>query len=88
MTTRPDKLKAATLANIKEKTGWSPQHAFFNEWGLKAPEAKQRMLKDYVFPKFGDDNAKYLAIESNDDTARMYADNGIERVKQENSRLS
>lgn len=77
---RPQGYKQETLARIKAQLNWQPDEAYFNEWGYRAPQAKQTVLEQYVFPKHGRD-AWYLAIESNDQTAAMYRDYGIERYR-------
>lgn len=79
MTARPAMYEAATLASIKAKTGWMPQEAYFNRYGVAPPLAKDRMLKEHVLPKHG--QADYLAIESNPQTHAMYARHGIRSVK-------
>jgi hypothetical protein len=79
MTARPAMHKQATIASIEEKTGWLPQEAHFNSFGLAPPLAKERMLQAYVLPKHGGEN--FLAIESNPRTHSMYAKYGIRSVK-------
>jgi len=73
MTARPDTWKDATLASIREKTGWSPQSAWFAPAGWWNPPAiKEHLLRTEVFPVHGEE-ARYLAIESNPRTRTMYA---------------
>jgi hypothetical protein len=79
MTARPVKYRAATLASIQSKTGWQPNEAYFNAYGLMPPLAKDGMLKEFVLPKHG--GAEMLAIESNPATRAMYARHGIRSVK-------
>jgi len=79
MTARPAQYSAATLASIQEKTGWQPNEALFNCYGLMPPLAKERMLKEHVLPKYA--NAEMLAIESNPATRAMYSRYGIRSVK-------
>ena len=81
MTARPTMHEAATLASIHAKTGWLPQEAYFNAYGLTPPLAKERMLNEHVRPNHG--HARYLAIESNPKTHAMYARYGIRSVKVE-----
>ncbi len=79
MTARPAKYFAETIASIEEKTGWQPDEALFNAYGLTPPVAKERMLKEHVLPKYG--VSEMLAIESNPATRAMYARYGIRSVK-------
>lgn len=79
MTARPAMHKQITLANIRAKTAWLPQEAYFNDYGLAPPLAKQRMLTEHVLPKHG--GATFLAIESNPNSRAMYARHGIRVVK-------
>ncbi len=81
MTARPAKYFAETIASIEEKTGWQPDEALFNAYGLTPPVAKERMLKEHVLPKYP--NVEFLAIESNPATRAMYARYGIRSVKVE-----
>lgn len=80
ITVRPERYKRETLARIGQQLGWAPNEAYFNEWGYRAPQTKQTVLEQYVFPKHGRDTW-YLAIESNDRTAEMYANYGIDRYR-------
>lgn len=82
ITVRPQHLKDETLRRIADETGWMPHEAYFNEWGLRAPLAKAKVLDTYVFPKHGrPEETRYLALESNDETAAMYAGHGIPRYR-------
>lgn len=81
MTARPALHASATLASIKAKTGWQPQEAHFNRYGLAPAQAKERMLLEHVLPKHG--KASYLAIESNPRTHSMYDRYSIRSVKVE-----
>jgi len=81
MTARPAMHKDATLASIHDKTGWLPQEAYFNAYGLTPPLAKERMLNEHVRPNHG--HTHYLAIESNPATRGMYEKYGIRAVKVE-----
>lgn len=74
LTARPAKYHEATLASIKAKTGWLPELAFFNSYGLPPPNAKQEMLKA-ILPQFPDE--VFFGIESNPGTRAMYARHGI-----------
>ena len=76
MTARPKIHHAATITSIEHKTGWQPDEAYFNAYGLAPPLAKERMLKEHVLPRW--ENSKdFLAIESNPQTRAMYARYGI-----------
>lgn len=79
MTARPAIHYGPTIASIEDKTGWQPDEAYFNKYGLAPPLAKERMLNEYVLPKYGKD--KFLAIESNPQTRAMYARYNIRSVK-------
>ena len=80
ITVRPTSFRQETLRRIKEQLNWQPDEAHFNEWGFRAPTCKERILTTAVFPRHGDPaDRTYLAIESNDDTARMYRTYGIRR---------
>jgi len=82
ITVRPERYREATLARIKAQTGWQPDEAYFNEWGTRAPETKARILATKVFLHHGSpDRTAYLALESNDATAAMYATHGIPRFR-------
>tara|TARA_B100001250_G_scaffold151566_2_gene130022 strand:+ start:25167 stop:25799 length:633 start_codon:yes stop_codon:yes gene_type:complete len=72
-----------TLERIKSETGWQPDDWFFNPWeegksALRAHTAKARYLKEFIFPKYGDDPSLYFAIESNKYSRSMYKANDIE----------
>lgn len=83
VTARPIEYRDATLARIaSEAHGWQPEEAWFKEWNARAPRSKQRSLETYIFPNHGrSDETRYLALESNDDTAKMYAAYGIQRTR-------
>lgn len=87
MTARPAQYYEPTLDSIREKTGWMPQQAFFNEYNLPPPAAKSRMMKDYVFKDHGDDPKNFFGIESNPKTRSMYANLGIASAKIENNEV-
>ena len=88
ITARREKFKDETLAHIKEQTGFVPNESYWNlddhvRLKLKPPEIKEYWMEKEVIPNHGDDMDKYLAIESNRDTRRMYHGLGIEaRPKQ------
>ena len=77
ITARPSQHKAATLKSIKDKTGWNPHAAYFNEWFLYPPACKKKILETYIFPRFGSNADAYVAIESNPATRAMYEAFGI-----------
>lgn len=77
ITARPAKHRVVTLKGIKEKTGWKPQAAYFNEWFLYPPVCKKKILETYVFPRYGSNPETYVAIESNPSTRAMYEAFGI-----------
>lgn len=82
ITVRPEAHKDETLRRIADETGWMPHEAYFNRWGFRAPKAKERVISTEVFPKHGrPEQTRYLALESNDDTAAMYAEYGIPRYR-------
>lgn len=76
ITARPEKFKEETLAHIKKLTGFEPDESYWN-WDMTPPEIKEYWLKNAIFPKHGNDPKLYYAIESNANTRRMYAKNGI-----------
>ena len=76
MTARPVKYRDLTLESIQAKTGWNPNEAYFNSYRLPPPQAKERMLREFVLPPPGR-KAAFTAIESNPATHAMYARFGI-----------
>ena len=79
ITARPQHHRNQTLQSILDKTGWHPQDAHFNAYNLRPPQAKERMLIDLIFPRYGRESA-YLAIESNPRTRIMYAKYDISSI--------
>lgn len=73
ITARPDYQAAASLDNIKRKTGWQPAEAYFNDIGAEPPVFKKSALERFVFPKHGNTHSLYYAVESNPKTRAMYA---------------
>ncbi len=74
---RPDRWLVSTLDRIEEETGWRPQDAWFAPPGWRNPPAiKEHLLKTAVLPIHGD-HARYIAIESNPRTRKMFAGFGI-----------
>jgi hypothetical protein len=70
ITARPARYKEETLKSILDKTGWQPQEAYFNSYGLPPPDAKETILNQFILPKAK--GKKILAIESNPLTRAMY----------------
>ncbi|MDX2231336.1 MAG: hypothetical protein NW220_16990 [Leptolyngbyaceae cyanobacterium bins.349] len=79
ITARPQKYQAQTLESIISKTGWQPQDSYFNAYNLRPPQAKEKILLDSIFPRYGRDTA-YLGIESNPRTRTMYRKYGIQSI--------
>jgi hypothetical protein len=80
ITARPEYQKLVTMDTIAQKLrGWRPEEAYFNELDQYPPACKERILKEYIFPKHGED-AQYFAIESNPSTKRMYTKHNIPSV--------
>lgn len=77
ITARPSFQGGQSLENIKEKTGWQPLEAYFNDLNLDPPSIKESILQRFVFPKYGTDGKKYFAVESNPKTRAMYYRYGI-----------
>lgn len=73
MTARPETWIIQTLDSIESQTGWRPQGACFAPIGWWNPPAiKEHLLKKDVFPIYGR-HTRYIAIESNPRTRKMYA---------------
>jgi len=82
ITVRPDSYRKETLERIWNQLHWQPNEAYFNQWNFRAAKCKETVLHRYVFPKHGQpESTWYLAIESNDETAAMYAGYGIDRYR-------
>ncbi len=82
ITARPTFLEERTRANIaKACKGWVPAGWHFNPVRfLRAPDWKQRVLVERIFPAYGSDPTRFLALESNQDTRAMYARHQIAAV--------
>jgi hypothetical protein len=77
MTARPAIWMTQTLDRIEDQTGWRPHGACFAPTGWwNPPVIKQHLLHKKVFPVHGKD-ARYIAIESNPRTRKMYACHAI-----------
>ena len=70
------------LRDIKEKTGFEPDEYYWN-FGGQPPQVKEYWMENEVLPQHGEDADKYLAIESNPSTRRMYKKLGIEAKPKE-----
>ncbi len=77
ITASPYKRSHKILRDIGEKTGFSVDESYWN-FGAQPPQVKKYWMENEVIPKHGDDMSKYLAIESNPNTRRMYKKLGIE----------
>ena len=71
ITASPYKCSFKILRDIKEKTGFVPDESYWN-FGAQPPQVKKYWMENEVIPTHGDDTSKYLAIESNPATRRMY----------------
>lgn len=83
ITVRPDVEREFTLANIARRLdGWQPDESYFNPGrGGFPPDVKEKILQRHIFPKYGTDGDRYLAVESNVDTHKMYARHKINGIK-------
>lgn len=77
ITASPYKRSFAILKDIREKTGFVVDESYWN-FGLQPPKLKKYWMENSVLPGHGKDMDKYLAIESNPATRRMYNKMGIE----------
>ena len=78
ITASPYKWSYKILRDIKEKTGFKPDESFWN-FGNRQPHLlKKYWMEEEVMPQHGGDGDKYVAIESNENTRRMYRKLGIE----------
>ena len=77
ITASPYKRSYKILRDIKEKTGFVPDESFWN-FGKEPPVLKKYWMEKEIIPQHGDDMEKYLAIESNPNTRRMYKKLGVE----------
>ena len=66
-----------SLKHIEENTDLKIAESFWN-FGKRPHELKKYWLEKAVIPTHGDDFSRYLAIESNERTRRMYEGFGIE----------
>jgi hypothetical protein len=81
LTARPQRYRVATLEHIQLSTGWQPERYYGNTHGEPPPVAKERMLRERIFPEFGraglDELTPFLGLESNPRTRTMYARHNI-----------
>ena len=77
ITASPYRRSHKILRDLKEKTGFEPDESFWN-FGRQPPALKKYWMENEGIPQHGDDGDKYLAIESNPATRRMYKKLGIE----------
>ena len=77
ITASPYKRSFSILSDIKDKTGFDVDESYWN-FGLQPPKLKKYWMENAVLLKHGEDMDKYLAIESNPATRRMYDKLGIE----------
>ena len=71
ITASPYKRSHKILRDIKDKTDFVPDESYWN-FGGQPPEIKKYWMENEIIPQHGDDMTKYLAIESNPKTRRMY----------------
>ena len=77
ITASPYKRSHKILRDIEEKTGFKPDESYWN-FNRQPPVLKRYWMVEEVIPRHGDDSSKYLAIESNPATSRMYKKLGVE----------
>ena len=77
ITASPYRRSHKILRDLKEKTGFEPDESFWN-FGRQPPALKKYWMENEVIPQHGEEGDKYLAIESNPATRRMYKKLGIE----------
>jgi len=83
ITGRSIKYREVTLANLDRHLSWLPHASCWNAWGVESWKAKENNLRGCVFPRFGDDVARYFALESAIKTRAMYARLGIDALRRE-----
>lgn len=81
ITARPAKYAGYTLRHLEKLTGWAPEAHCFNAHGLQPPQSKRRALHEWIYSRYGKPaQTAYLALESNIQTRKMYAAEGIAAV--------
>ena len=84
LTTRPSRYQDETMKHILDIEDWAPGLAVFNAWFLPAPDAKLKMLRETVYPTFGEPApGRYVAIESNIKTRAMFSQQSIPAYTQQ-----
>jgi hypothetical protein len=84
MTSRPSKYQDETMKRIFDIEAWAPGLAIFNAWFLPAPGAKLKMLRETVYPAFGEPApGRYVAIESNIKSRAMFSQQAIPAYTQQ-----
>lgn len=76
LTARPKRYEQETLERLRALEEWCPDEWYFNDGFLKAAQTKERMLKEFIFPRHGVAN-NYIALESNSLTRAMYKSHRI-----------
>ncbi len=77
ITASPYYISFDSLKHIEENTNLKIAESYWN-FGKRPPELKRYWLEKAVLPTHGNDPKKYLAIESNRYTRKMYEKFGIE----------
>lgn len=77
ITASPYKCSHKILRDIREKTGFVPDESYWN-FGAQPPQVKKYWMENEILPIHGKDESKYLAIESNPRTRKMYNKLGID----------
>ena len=77
ITASPDYTAEDSLKHIEENTNLKISESYWN-FGKRPHELKKYWLEKEVLPKHGSDPNKYLAIESNPKTRKMYQSFAIE----------
>ena len=78
ITASPYRRSHKILRDLKEKTGFVPDESYWNFGGKQPPEVKKYWMESEIIPQHNVNVDKYLAIESNENTRRMYGKLGIE----------
>lgn len=77
-TIRPDAEREQTLARIADQgDGWQTDDVFFSTMFVEPPVRKRHACENLIFPKYGSDPSQYLAVESNIETQKVYAELGV-----------
>lgn len=79
ITARSTSMEARTLERMRQTLGgWMPNSVHFktNPF-MSAPDWKNHVLQTSIFPRFGTNPSRYLALESNYRTRAMYESHRI-----------